>query len=29
MRVPVRELLSVLATLQAGGSLAVDHIYDY
>ncbi|HJR62458.1 MAG TPA: FAD-binding oxidoreductase [Gemmatimonadaceae bacterium] len=29
MRVPVRELLSVLATLQTGGSLAVDHIYDY
>jgi FAD/FMN-containing dehydrogenase len=29
MRVPVRDLLPVLATLQAGGSLAVDHIYDY
>lgn len=29
MRVPVRELLPVLASLQREGALAVDHIYDY
>ena len=29
MRVPVRDLISVLAMLRREGSLAVDHIYDY
>jgi hypothetical protein len=29
MRVPVRELVPVLASLQSEGALAVDHIYDY